>query len=100
MSFKTETFPFVSVNGSFMFNQGDYYSVLYVTGSIVCNDAYLGWDAELSEDVMEGLAMASLGYWPSLTRSGSAVNSTTSSRHCNLGGAGTQSDNRVEIARI
>ena len=56
--------------------------------------------AELSEDVMEGLAMASLGYWPSLTRSGSAANSTTSSRHCNLGGAGTQSDNRVEIARI
>ena len=49
---------------------------------------------------MEGLAMANLGYWPSLTRSGSAVNSTTSSRHCNLGGAGTQSDNRVEIARI
>jgi len=56
--------------------------------------------ADLSEDVMEGMAMASLGYWPSLTRSGSAVNSTTSSRHSNLGGAGTQSDNRVEIARI
>jgi anaerobic selenocysteine-containing dehydrogenase len=56
--------------------------------------------AELSEDVTEGLAMANLGYWPSLTRNGSAVNATTSSRHCNLGGAGTQSDNRVEIARI
>ena len=56
--------------------------------------------AELSDDVVEGLAMAPLGYWPSLTRSGSAVNVTTSSRHCNLGGAGTQSDNRVEIARI
>jgi anaerobic selenocysteine-containing dehydrogenase len=56
--------------------------------------------AEVSEDVMEGMAMANLGHWPSLTRSGSAVNSTTSSRHCNLGGAGTQSDNRVEIARI
>jgi anaerobic selenocysteine-containing dehydrogenase len=56
--------------------------------------------ADISEDVMEGMAMASLGYWPSLTRSGSAVNSTTSSRHSNLGGAGTQSDNRVEIARI
>jgi anaerobic selenocysteine-containing dehydrogenase len=56
--------------------------------------------AELSDDVMEGLAMANLGYWPSLTRNGSAVNATTSSRHCNLGGAGTQSDNRVEIARI
>ena len=56
--------------------------------------------AELSDDVMQGMALASLGYWPSLTRNGSAVNSTTSSRHSNLGGAGTQSDNRVEIARI
>jgi hypothetical protein len=44
--------------------------------------------AELSTDVQEGLAAANLGYWPSLTRSGSAVNATTSSLHCNLGGAG------------
>jgi anaerobic selenocysteine-containing dehydrogenase len=55
--------------------------------------------AELSDDVQEGLAMANLGYWPGLTRSGSAVNATTSSSHCNLGGAGCQSDNRVEFAR-
>jgi anaerobic selenocysteine-containing dehydrogenase len=55
--------------------------------------------AELSTDVYEGLAMANLGYWPGLSRSGSAVNATTSSLHCNLGGAGCQSDNRVEIAR-
>ena len=55
--------------------------------------------AELSDDVRKGLAMANLGYWPSLTRSGSGVNSTTSSRHCNLGGAGCQSDNLVQIAR-
>jgi anaerobic selenocysteine-containing dehydrogenase len=55
--------------------------------------------AELSTDVREGLAAANLGYWPSLTRSGSAVNATTSSSHCNLGGAGCQSDNRVQIAR-
>lgn len=54
--------------------------------------------AVLSEDVVPGLAMASLGHWPSLNRGGSAVNVTTSSRHCNLGGAGCQSDNRVEIA--
>jgi anaerobic selenocysteine-containing dehydrogenase len=56
--------------------------------------------AELSTDVQEGLAAANLGYWPSLTRSGSAVNATTSSLHCNLGGAGCQSDNQVEIARV
>ena len=53
-----------------------------------------------SEDVFEGLAMAPLGYWPSLNRTPSAVNVTTSSRHCNLGGAGCQSDNLVEIARV
>jgi anaerobic selenocysteine-containing dehydrogenase len=56
--------------------------------------------AEISEDVFEGLAMAPLGYWPSLNRTPSAVNVTTSSRHCNLGGAGCQSDNLVEIARV
>jgi len=55
--------------------------------------------AELSNDVLEGLAVANLGYWPGLSRNGSAVNSTTSSGHCNLGGAGCQSDNRVDIAR-
>jgi anaerobic selenocysteine-containing dehydrogenase len=55
--------------------------------------------AEISDDVMEGLAAASLGYWLSLNRSGSAVNATTSSAHCNLGGAGAQADNRVEIAK-
>jgi anaerobic selenocysteine-containing dehydrogenase len=56
--------------------------------------------AEVSEDVFEGLAMAPLGYWPSLNRTPSSVNVTTSSRHCNLGGAGCQSDNLVEIARV
>ncbi|MDH3468995.1 MAG: molybdopterin-dependent oxidoreductase, partial [Gammaproteobacteria bacterium] len=55
--------------------------------------------AELSDDVVEGLAVANLGYWPSLNRGGSGVNATTSSAHSNLGGAGCQSDNLVEIAR-
>jgi anaerobic selenocysteine-containing dehydrogenase len=56
--------------------------------------------AELSEDVFEGLAMAPLGYWPSLNRTPSAETFTTSYRQCNLGGAGCQSDNLVEIARV
>lgn len=73
-------------------NSGDYIRVFNDRGSFEGK-------AELSEDVKQGLAMANLGYWPSLTRSGSAVNVTTSSRHCNLGGAGCQSDNLVEIAR-
>ncbi|MGH8503700.1 MAG: molybdopterin-containing oxidoreductase family protein [Gammaproteobacteria bacterium] len=55
--------------------------------------------AEVSDDVLEGLAAANLGYWLSFNRSGSAVNATTSSVHCNLGGAGSQADNRVEIAK-
>ena len=72
---------------------GDYVRVFNARGSFEGK-------AELSDDVQEGLAVANLGYWPGLTRSGSAVNSTTSSAHCNLGGAGCQSDNRVEIARV
>jgi hypothetical protein len=56
--------------------------------------------AELSTDVHEGFAVANLGYWPRLNRGSSAVNATTSSSHYNLGGAGWQPDNRVEIARV
>jgi anaerobic selenocysteine-containing dehydrogenase len=55
--------------------------------------------AEVSDAVLEGLAAANLGYWLTLNRSGSAVNATTSSIHCNLGGAGSQADNLVEIAK-
>jgi anaerobic selenocysteine-containing dehydrogenase len=54
---------------------------------------------QVSDDVLEGLAAANLGYWLSLNRSGSTVNATTSSVHCNLGGAGSQADNRVEVAK-
>jgi anaerobic selenocysteine-containing dehydrogenase len=55
--------------------------------------------AQVGDDVLEGLAAANVGYWLSLNRSGSAVNGTTSSVHCNLGGAGSQGDNRVQIAK-
>jgi len=73
-------------------SNGDYIRVFNDRGSFEGR-------AELSNDVLEGLAVANLGYWPSLSRNGSAVNATTSSAHCNLGGAGCQSDNRVDIAR-
>jgi anaerobic selenocysteine-containing dehydrogenase len=72
---------------------GDYVRVFNDRGSFEAR-------AEVSDDVLEGLAAANLGYWPGLTRSGSAVNATTSSVHCNLGGAGSQADNRVEIIRV
>jgi len=56
--------------------------------------------AELSEDVMPGLLLANVGYWPSLNRSGSSVNATSADKHCGLGQAGTYSDNLVDVARV
>ncbi len=56
--------------------------------------------AELSEDVSAGLMMTNVGHWPGLNRSGTAVNSTTPPRHCNLGQAGTYSDNLVEVQKV
>jgi anaerobic selenocysteine-containing dehydrogenase len=53
--------------------------------------------AELSEDVSPGTVLANVGHWPSLNRSGTAVNVTTSGNHSVLGMAGTFSDSRVEV---
>jgi anaerobic selenocysteine-containing dehydrogenase len=54
--------------------------------------------AELSEDVMPGLVLTSVGYWPSLNRGGTSINATSADKHCSLGQAGTYSDNLVEVA--
>ena len=54
--------------------------------------------AELSDDLMPGLVMANVGYWPSLNRSGTSVNSISSDKHCTFGQAGSYSDNLVEVA--
>jgi anaerobic selenocysteine-containing dehydrogenase len=54
--------------------------------------------AELTEDLMPGLVMANVGYWPSLNRSGTSVNSISSDKHCTFGRAGSYSDNLVEVA--
>jgi anaerobic selenocysteine-containing dehydrogenase len=54
--------------------------------------------AELTEDLMPGLVMANVGYWPSLNRSGASVNSISSDKHCTFGQAGSYSDNLVEVA--
>ena len=56
--------------------------------------------AEMSEDVMPGLVMANVGYWPSLNRSGTSGNVTSADKHCELGQAGTYNDNLVEVARV
>jgi anaerobic selenocysteine-containing dehydrogenase len=56
--------------------------------------------ADLTEDVDAGLIVTNVGHWPSLNRTGTAVNSTTAPGHANLGQAGVYSDNRVEVERI
>jgi anaerobic selenocysteine-containing dehydrogenase len=56
--------------------------------------------AELTEDVMPGLVLANVGYWPSLNRGGTSVNAVSADRHCSLGQAGTYSDNLVEVAQV
>jgi anaerobic selenocysteine-containing dehydrogenase len=56
--------------------------------------------AELSDDVGAGMMMTNVGHWPGFNRSGTAVNSTTPARHCNLGQAGTYSDNLVDVERV
>ena len=54
--------------------------------------------AELSEDLVPGLVMANVGYWPSLNSGGTSVNSISSDQHCTFGRAGSYSDNLVEVA--
>jgi anaerobic selenocysteine-containing dehydrogenase len=56
--------------------------------------------AELSEDLMPGMILASVGHWPSLNRSGTSVNATSADKHCSLGQAGTYSDSLVDVARV
>lgn len=56
--------------------------------------------AELTDDVMPGLVLTSVGYWPSLNRGGTSVNATSPEKHCSLGQAGTFSDNLVEVAAV
>ncbi|MCK8517227.1 molybdopterin-dependent oxidoreductase [Methylonatrum kenyense] len=67
----------------------------------VFNDrGYFEGRAELTDDMMPGLVMANVGYWPSLTRTGTSVNAISSGQHCCLGQAGTYCDNLVEVARV
>jgi anaerobic selenocysteine-containing dehydrogenase len=56
--------------------------------------------AEVSEDVLPGVVLANVGYWSSLSRSGHTVNVISSDRSSGMGGAGTYSDNLVEVAAV
>ncbi len=54
-------------------------------------------DAVITEDVLQGCIVSTLGYWSSLSRSGNTVNSVSSDKYCNLGHSPTFSDNLVEV---
>ncbi len=56
--------------------------------------------ARITEDVREGVIVATLGYWRSLNRSDGSVNSISSAEFCGLGRAPTFSDNLVEVVRV
>jgi anaerobic selenocysteine-containing dehydrogenase len=56
--------------------------------------------ARVTDDVREGVIVATLGYWRSLNRSDGSVNSISSAEFCSLGRAPTFSDNLVHVARV
>ena len=56
--------------------------------------------ARVTDDVQDGVIVATLGYWRSLNRSDGSVNSISSDAFCNLGRAPTFSDNLVQVTRV
>jgi len=56
--------------------------------------------ARVTDDVQEGVIVATLGYWRSLNRSDGSVNSISSDAFCSLGRAPTFSDNLVQVIRV
>jgi anaerobic selenocysteine-containing dehydrogenase len=56
--------------------------------------------ARVTDDVPDGVVVATLGYWRSLNRSDGSVNSISSDAWSGLGRAPTFSDNLVEVQRV
>ena len=56
--------------------------------------------ARVTDDVREGVIVATLGYWRSLNRFDGSVNSISSAEFCGLGRAPTFSDNLVQVVRV
>ena len=54
----------------------------------------------VTDDVQDGVIVATLGYWRSLNRSDGSVNSISSDAFCSLGRAPTFSDNLVQVTRV
>jgi anaerobic selenocysteine-containing dehydrogenase len=53
--------------------------------------------AKIGKEILKGVVAASLGYWPGLSLTGTAVNCISSDRNANLGMAPTYSDNLVKV---
>ncbi|HUU25136.1 MAG TPA: molybdopterin oxidoreductase family protein [Methyloceanibacter sp.] len=56
--------------------------------------------ARVTDDVGDGIVVATLGYWRSLNRSDGSVNSISSDAHSGLGRAPTYCDNLVQVTRV
>lgn len=53
--------------------------------------------AHISEDIRQGVVLAPVGHWPSLSAGGATVHAVTSARYADLGRAPTFSDNLVAV---
>ncbi len=57
-------------------------------------------EAQVSDDVREGVVVSPLGYWPSASQGARSVNVINASRYADFGRAPTFSDTLVEVKRV
>ena len=57
-------------------------------------------EAQVTDEVREGVVVSPLGYWASASASGRSVNVVNSSRYADIGRAPTFSDTLVEVRRV
>ncbi len=56
-------------------------------------------EAQVSDEVLQGVIVSPLGYWPSASNGARSVNVINASRYADLGRAPTFSDTLVEVRR-
>jgi anaerobic selenocysteine-containing dehydrogenase len=57
-------------------------------------------EAQVSDEVREGVVVAPLGYWASNSPNGRSANVVNASRYADLGRAPTFSDTLVQVRRV
>lgn len=55
--------------------------------------------ANVTEDIREGVIYAGVGYWDSMTKSNTGINSVTDDRHTDMGQSGAYSDLLVQVEK-